>query len=471
MNVWRVACGVAVAGCLAIPARGQVANRAENPGFAGDLRAWSLQTRPAGSYGTASWSSLDSGTGSSLGSVRLTNGFSGPTSSGTVAVAQCIAGGVTETSVNQPSARVFVPAGQTPEFAVFVGAFYYSGPNCDGTLNAEHTWGLLSGPAGTGGEWVALLRQPAPAGAGSRSALLEVELLSFGDGGTHEAYFDDVGFSGPALFVKGDMNRDGETDLLLHNTVSGENQVWFMNNTVRDGAPATITPAPASLDWVVAGVDDFNADQQNDLLMWNTVTGAAEFWLMSGTTRVGAPVTLAGALAPPWKPSATADFNHDGRPDIVYRNSSTQKIVVWTMNGTSRLGEIVPVPDQAVDNNWEIVAALDFNYDTNADLLWYNATSGKIVLWFMDASVQRISGQFTNPPNAGDSNWRVLAGGDYGIGPGGLWGTPDIVWRNATSGRFVVWHMDRAGNRTFGEFTAPMEPTPVPTDWTIAGPR
>jgi hypothetical protein len=65
----------------------------------------------------------------------------------------------------------------------------------------------------------------------------------------------------------------------------------------------------------------------------------------------------------------------------------------------------------------------------------------------------------------------VLAGGDYGIGPGGVAGTKDIVWRNATSGKVVVWYMDRAGNRTFGEFTTPMEPTPVPTDWTIAGPR
>jgi hypothetical protein len=267
------------------------------------------------------------------------------------------------------------------------------------------------------------------------------------------------------------MDGDGETDLLLHNNASGDNQIWFMSNGVRRAPPAPITPAAASPAWAIAGVDDFSGDRKNDLLMWNSVTGEAEFWLMDLNTRVGLPVALAGALPPPWKPSATADFNHDGWPDIVYRNFTTQKIVVWVMNATSKAGEIVPIPDQAVDDNWEIVAALDFNYDSNTDFLWYNATSGKIVLWFMDASVHRISGQFTNPPNAGDNNWRVLAGGDYGIGPGGLWGTKDIIWRNATSGRFVVWYMDRAGNRTFGEFTTPMEPSPVPTDWTIAGPR
>ena len=48
--------------------------------------------------------------------------------------------------------------------------------------------------------------------------------------------------------------------------------------------------------------------------------------------------------------------------------------------------------------------------------------------------------------------------GDYGLGPGGLPGTNDIVWRNATSGTFVVWYMDQAGNRTFGTFTCPTPP-------------
>jgi hypothetical protein len=45
-----------------------------------------------------------------------------------------------------------------------------------------------------------------------------------------------------------------------------------------------------------------------------------------------------------------------------------------------------------------------------------------------------------------------------------------MVWRNATSGRFVVWHMDQAGNRTSGVFTTPDAPA-SPLAWTIVGPR
>jgi hypothetical protein len=140
------------------------------------------------------------------------------------------------------------------------------------------------------------------------------------------------------------------------------------------------------------------------------------------------------------------------------------------MDGVGRTGVIVPSPSAAVNANWSVVAALDLDLDGNTDLLWYNSTSGRIVRWLMDADVQRLAGLFTNPMQAGNNNWKVVAGGDYGAGPNGLPGTRDIVWRNDTSGRIVVWNMDTEGNRTAGRFTNPPEPAPA-LGWTVAGPR
>ncbi len=275
----------------------------------------------------------------------------------------------------------------------------------------------------------------------------------------------------PVTFTKGDLNNDGQTDLLLRALIPGDVVAWLMNGTTRAGE-AALNPVPFDLNDELVGVDDFDADRRNDVVFWDRNTGAVEFWLLNGLTRTGAAVPLGGAtpLAPPWRLSATADFNADGRPDLVWRNSSTQKIQIWTMNGTSRLGLVTPTPDQAVDANWEIVAAFDWNGDQSTDFLWYNPVSGKIVLWFMNASVVRITGQFTNPANAGDNNWKVLAGGDYGVGASGFVNTKDIVWRNSSSGRYVVWHMDQAGNRTAGLFTTPSSPA-APLEWTIVGPR
>ncbi len=273
------------------------------------------------------------------------------------------------------------------------------------------------------------------------------------------------------LFAKGDFDGDGQTDLLVRQAATGQTEAWLMNGVTRPGAPAALSPTPASLDWSVAATDDFDRDGRNDLLLWSSTTGAAEFWLMNGTARVGAAVPLAGALAPPWKPAAVADFDRDGRPDLVYRNHATQKISVWLMNGTAFVAARTPSPDQAVDANWEIVGAQDWNGDGDTDFLWYNPSSGKIVLWFMDGALARVSGQFTEPPNAGANNWKVLAMGDYGVGAGGEAGSVDLVWRNATSGKFVAWYMDHAGRRTTGTFTSPDAPGPDPTGWTIVGPR
>ena len=272
-------------------------------------------------------------------------------------------------------------------------------------------------------------------------------------------------------YVKGDLDRDRLPDLLFRYVASGQNDVWLMNGTSR-ASLVTLSAWPASLDWRVVGADDFDGDMDNDLVLWNGLTGQVELWLMNGTQRRSAvPISGAPTLATNWRLSATGDFDHDQQPDLVWRNVTSQKIVIWTMNGTAKKGALIPGPDQAVDGNWEIVAALDYDGDGARDLLWYNWSSGKIVQWLMNAAVQRVTGRFTSPANAGDANWKVLASADYGVGAGGLTGTNDVVWRNATSGRVVVWHLDLAGNRTSGLFTSPDAPSPDPAGWTIAGPR
>ncbi len=281
-------------------------------------------------------------------------------------------------------------------------------------------------------------------------------------------------------FRKGDLDNDLQTDLLFRHLADGHHTVWLMNGVALRSA-VDVSPDPDALDWQVVGVDDFDGDHRNDLVLWHAGTGQVEFWLLggpTGTTRQGAPVPLTGAgpLALDWNLAATADFNADGHPDLVWRNQVSQNIVIWTMGeggapGTQKTGAVVPVPAQAVDANWEIVGARDFDGDNATDFLWYNSTSGKIVQWLMDANVQRLTGRFTVPANAGDANWKVLAAGDFGVGAGGVADSNDVVWRNASSGKLVVWYLDLTGIRTAGTFTSPDGPPAPATDWTVAGPR
>jgi hypothetical protein len=55
---------------------------------------------------------------------------------------------------------------------------------------------------------------------------------------------------------------------------------------------------------------------------------------------------------PNWKIAGVADFNSDGKPDILWRNTSTGQNYAWLMNGVLRTGGVWVEP--VADQNWHI---------------------------------------------------------------------------------------------------------------------
>lgn len=277
----------------------------------------------------------------------------------------------------------------------------------------------------------------------------------------------------PPPKAKGDFDGDGHADLVLRPIAGGPARVWTMLEAIRT-QDLTVYPQTPDWQWQLGGVDDFNGDGHADLVFRQQTTGDVDVWLMGGTfgvDRIGWE-TLTGAPlpSPDWIIAATADFDRDGQPDLMWRNVVTNKLEIWLLDGTVWRATRVPSPDHAVDGNWEVVAASDLDMDGYTDLLWYNVTSGRVVQWLLDAELTRRTGRFTTPAAAGDNSWKVVAAADYGFGLLGQPGTTDIVWRNETTGKLVVWFMDTAGVRTSGTFTSPDAPSD-PLAFTVVGPR
>jgi hypothetical protein len=262
---------------------------------------------------------------------------------------------------------------------------------------------------------------------------------------------------------RGDFDRDGEPDLVWRNDTSGQNLVWLMNGVARASETPTRPDTLADTRWKIVGTNDFNGDGRADVLWRHGVTGENVVWFMNGVDLVSGTFTNPAALSDVrWQMVGTGDFNLDARPDILWRHDESGENVVWFMFGPLFTSGTFTTPSALTDMRWKMAGVADFDQDGKQDILWHHNTSGEAVLWYMNGTV-RVGGTFTDPPGLPDVGWRMSAVGDYNADA-----KPDIVWRHQASGQNVVWFMDNA-TLISGTFTNPS--TFPDTNWKLVGPR
>ena len=224
----------------------------------------------------------------------------------------------------------------------------------------------------------------------------------------------------------GDFNGDSKDDVLLRN-IDGSFHLTPMNGRLALSDQAGEAEITSDLEYIVAGIGDFNGDAKDDVLLRHETLGSWQIFAMSGTLPIKADSGSANlSIDLDYSVAGIADFNGDGTDDVLLRHSQGDWYL-YLMQGRRFVVGSGPVSGLPTDLAFELAAVGDFGGDAKGDLLlrqkdgtWhYYALDGRQVLLADDTAfnVKIEAGEqllAVGDLNGDGSEDLVLRGGDGG---------------------------------------------------------
>jgi hypothetical protein len=214
-----------------------------------------------------------------------------------------------------------------------------------------------------------------------------------------------------------DFDGDAIPDLLWRNAATGANVVWYMSGDLGDAYRAfKLLPPVADQTWQIGATGDVDRDGVTDIVWRNAVSGENLVWYMGG--ELGATLRDYQALPPvadpTWQIVGLTDHDFDTAADIVWRNQASGENVIWYMDGElgATLRDSISLTPVA-DPTWQIAGVGDFNRDSSGDLLWRNGASGVNVLWHMAFASAAPTSFVEAGPTVAAPNWQIARSSYY----------------------------------------------------------
>jgi hypothetical protein len=273
--------------------------------------------------------------------------------------------------------------------------------------------------------------------------------------------------------VPGDLDWDGDSDLLFQRRTDYAMKVWGMAGNVHAESMQTNPIGPVDQGWAVAGTPDLGDDGRPDILFQNENSKRLVSWWMVDLERTFGgftnPMGPSNALAP----RGACDVDGDELHDIVFQDNSNDKVKAWRMSGMTRLAEIVYASPPI---GYTLYGCSDFSGDDLGDLVFLN-NDLEVEIWENDFDNGNgwVIHTLGAPPSDPDL-WRLGAIGDYNGD-----GHHDLVFQgpwiaqgpNATANTpMVVWYLHYYTPVGQARIREPDGSTSYPGDyWQLVGPR
>jgi cyclophilin family peptidyl-prolyl cis-trans isomerase len=223
------------------------------------------------------------------------------------------------------------------------------------------------------------------------------------------------------------------------------NRSWYSYRLSVDDAKVTIEERGAvkltrSAAFGTVSRRDFDGDGEPDVLLRSSTTAMGSNWILA--TLVGKKIISVGEIAlatgDDWSLISTDDFDRDTKADALFRNDGDGSWMLYLLDGlTVRGSRLLDLSDDLADT---IVGTADFNGDGRSDVLLRRA-NGTWLIYLLNGVGTPKRGRPKLPKSARSS---VAAIADFDGD-----GTADVMMRN-DSGRWDFFGLDGIKVRTKG---------------------
>jgi len=268
--------------------------------------------------------------------------------------------------------------------------------------------------------------------------------LGIGDGTFNPSPAAFATGASPATFTVSDLNNDGRVDVVLVNTTDSTFSVLMGNG---DGTfqPRIVTAAGISSPNLLA-LADINGDGRLDLIM----SGSGAFFTVrlgngNGTFASGTVIQSSFTSLGVSKFVAT-DVTGDGVPDVLFTNTSNDRIYLFKGRGNGTLEPDVQVNVALADTRLRVFDVADFDGDGMPDLaLLYADPPGTAS--FPAIALGDGKGAFASPMKWPDSD---LPGSSFALAVADLNSDtrPDIIYVDGF-GKLISTLSNSAGIKLF----------------------
>jgi hypothetical protein len=206
-------------------------------------------------------------------------------------------------------------------------------------------------------------------------------------------------------------------------------------------------------------IGDLDGDLRSDLILRDRVTGQLVLWRMDGATRLEEVPIDALPDSPAWEYLGMGDFDFDRFNDLVFWNPRTRELQVWLMYGARRRGAPIALADPNMAAGLTPVGVGDYNGDDWSDLLWQDEGSGNLLTSYFMGTEYRDD-NVPRPRGPGSPLWQAWGSPDIN---GDTW--TDVVFTHRTVPSLATWMM-LYGDPVAGQLVDP--PAPSQPGWRLA---